>query len=61
MNEKIVQIVSQFDTDVQKTSYIVLTDKGNMFKSYDLELWDIIVLPDFKDKQIKIKRTKLNG
>lgn len=61
MNEKIVQITSQFDSNVQRTSYIVLTDKGNMFLSYDLELWDIVTGPDFKDKNIKIKRTRLNG
>lgn len=61
MNEQIVQIISQLDTEVQKTSYLALTDKGNIFKTYDLELWDIVTLPDFKDKKIKIQKTRLNG
>ena len=59
--EKIVQINSSIDKQVDRTVFIALTDIGNLFKSYDLKIWDIVTLPDFKDKELKLKETRLNG
>lgn len=59
--EKVIQIISSIDTQTQKTVYVCLTDKGNLFKSFDLEVWDYASVPIFNDKERKIFKSKLHG
>lgn len=59
--EKIIQIEAVLDTGVSKTVYFALTNKGKMFRSYDLNRWDIVTPPTFTDTSIKLNKTSLYG
>lgn len=61
MEEKIIQMTSGLDTQVNKTVYLVLTNTGKMFVTYDLEKWDFVPKPNFNNLIRKFKDTKLYG
>lgn len=58
--EKVIQIISFLESSTQQNLVLGLTSDGRIFKSYDLLSWELIVLPDLSEDEVKVKEDKLS-
>jgi hypothetical protein len=59
--EQVIQISNSFDSRTQLSMTLALTSTGRVFKTYDLEKWVLVSLPDLQQSDVVLEEPRLYG